>query len=213
MRVLLVEDHPIVRQGIRQVLAASIADVDLGEAGDVDEALSAVRDRAWDVVVMDLSLPGVSGLEAVRQLHRDLPALPILIFSMHPAAQFAHRALSAGAASYLTKDSPPGELVEAVRELASGRRHMSVSVADTLRTEVRDAGQEPHESLSDREYQVLRMIASGHTVSQIAAQLSLSIKTVSTYRMRLLEKMRMRTNAELTHYAVSKGLIISGPLD
>jgi len=207
-RILLVDDHPIVRQGIKQVLADAFSPAVVGEAANAEEGMSEVRGTEWDVMVLDISLPGASGLDLLKDLRRERPALPVLVLSMHPPEQFARRAMSAGASGYLTKDSPPIELVKAVGEVIAGRRYLNQAVSDELASNLRPERTEPaHEVLSDREYQVLRMIASGLTVSQVAARLMLSVKTVSTYRARVLEKMNMSTTAELMHYGIQHNLV------
>jgi two-component system, NarL family, invasion response regulator UvrY len=207
-RILLVDDHPVVRHGIRQVLAGAFHPALVAEAGNAEEGLNEVRSTDWDVMVLDLSLPGTSGLDLLKDLRRERPTLPVLVLSMHPPDQFARRAMNAGASGYLTKDSPPTELVKAVGEVMAGRRYLNPSVIEELATNPQpDRGLRPHEALSDREYQVLRMIASGLTVSQAATRLSLSVKTVSTFRARVLKKMGMKTTAELMHYGIQHGLV------
>jgi DNA-binding NarL/FixJ family response regulator len=209
MRILLVDDHPVVRQGIRTILTERIKGAVVGEAGDAVSALMQVRNADWDIVVADISLPGTSGLDLIKELRRLQPTLPTLVVSMHPASQFARRALAAGAAGYLTKDSPAEEFIAAIEEARRGRRYVGRDAGEVLgRWSTRTAGA-PHDSLSDREYQVLRLLGSGQTVSDIARDLSLSVKTVSTYRMRVLEKLGMRTNAELMRYAIENGLLES----
>lgn len=208
MRILLVDDHPVVRHGIRTILNERLKGAVVGEASDAASALSQVRSAEWDLVVADISLPGTNGLDLIKELRRLQPALPTLVVSMHPAAQFARRALAAGAAGYLTKDSPPEEFIAAIEEARRGRRYIGRDHEMLGRWSTRTAST-PHDSLSDREYQVLRMIGSGQTVSDIARDLSLSVKTVSTYRMRVLEKLGMRTNAELMRYAIENGLLES----
>ena len=204
-RILLVDDHPVVRQGIKQVLSDAFDPALVGEAATAEEGLTEVRSTDWDIMVLDLTLPGASGLDLLKDLKRERPSLPVLVLSMHPPDQFARRAMSAGASGYLTKDSPPIELVKAVTEVMAGRLYAAPAV-------IREVHQEPvesrlHESLSDREYQIMRMIASGLTISQIATRLSLKAKTISTFRMRALKKMKMKTTAELMHYAISHGLV------
>jgi two-component system invasion response regulator UvrY len=207
-RILLVDDHPVVRQGIKQVLSGAFSSAVVGEAANAEEGLTEVRSTDWDVLVLDLTLPGVSGIELLKDLRRERPALPVLVLSIHPPDQFARRAMNAGAAGYLTKDSTPTELVKAVTEVIAGRRYLNPAVAEELvRHQQPERSLRPHEALSDREYQVLRMIASGLTVSQISTRLSLSVKTISTYRARLLEKMGMKTTAELMHYGIQQGLV------
>jgi DNA-binding NarL/FixJ family response regulator len=206
-RILLVDDHPIVRHGIKQVLTSAFDPALVGEAATAEEGMSELRTTDWDVMVLDLSLPGTSGLDLLKDLRRERPGLPVLVLSMHPADQFARRAMNAGASGYLTKDSAPGELVRAVSEVMAGRRYLTAGTVEDFAARDRPVHQHAHEALSDREYQVLRMIASGLTVSQIAARLSLSVKTISTYRARVLEKMAMKTTAELMHYAIQHGLV------
>jgi DNA-binding NarL/FixJ family response regulator len=180
----------------------------VGEAATAEEGLTEVRNTEWDVMVLDLTLPGMSGLDLLKDLRRERPALPVLVLSMHPPDQFARRAMNAGAAGYLTKDSAPTELVKAVSEVMAGRRYVNEAVIQELMSHHEpEHARRPHDVLSDREYQVMRMIASGLTVSQIAVRLSLSVKTISTYRMRVLDKMKMKTTAELMHYAISQGLV------
>lgn len=209
IRILLVDDHPVVRHGIRTILTERLKGAVVGEAGDAASALGQISEGEWDVVVADISLPGASGLDLIKQLHRLHPRLPTVVVSMHPASQFARRALSAGAAGYLTKGSPPEEFVAAIEEARRGRRYIGRDAGDALGRWAAASATLPHESLSDREYQVLRMIGSGETVSDIARDLGLSVKTVSTYRMRLLEKLGMRTNAELMRYAIENNLLES----
>ena len=207
-RILLVDDHPIVRQGIKQVLADAFNPAVVGEAANAQEGMSEVLGTDWDVMVLDITLPGASGLDLLKDLRRERPTLPVLVLSMHPPEQFARRAMSAGASGYLSKDSPPIELVKAVGEVIAGRRYLNPAVIDELATTLQPGRSEPaHAVLSDREYQVLRMIASGLTVSQVAARLMLSVKTVSTYRGRVLDKMNMNTTAELMHYGIQHNLV------
>jgi DNA-binding NarL/FixJ family response regulator len=209
IRILLVDDHPVVRHGIRTILMERLKGAVVGEAGDADGALRQIANGGWDLVIADISLPGASGLDLIKELHRLYPTVPALVVSMHPAAQFARRALSAGAAGYLTKDSAPEEFVAAIEEARRGRRYVSRDAGDELLRWAAKAVTTPHEALSDREYQVLRMVGSGHTVSDIARLLGLSVKTVSTYRSRVLEKLGMRSNAELMRYAIENGLLDS----
>jgi len=206
--ILVADDHAIVRRGLIELLRDAFPGARFGEAESAPEAVAAGRGGEWDLVVLDISLPGRSGLDALKDLKAARPALPVLILSMHPEEQFAIRALRAGAAGYVTKQSAPEELVGAVRKVLRGGRYVSAALAERLAMEVggRTEGA-PHESLSDREYQVLRLIASGLTLTAIAEQLSLSVQTVSTYRTRLLEKMGMTTNAELASYARLHGLL------
>jgi two-component system invasion response regulator UvrY len=208
LRILLVDDHPVVRRGIRQILVDGLTAVTIGEASDVPTATACLAAETWDVVVLDLTLPGNSGLELLKQIGEMRPALPVLVLSMHPAAQFARRVLAAGAAGYLTKDSAATELVRAVEQVRRGRLYVGDHVPNWAPASSAVPAA-PHEALSDREYQVLRMIGSGRTVSEIAAALGLSVKTVSTYRVRLLEKLQMHSNAEVMRYAIENGLMDS----
>jgi two-component system, NarL family, invasion response regulator UvrY len=203
IRILLVDDHPVVRHGIRSILTDRLKGSVVGEASDAEEALAQVNASQWDVVVADISLPGMSGIDLIKQLHRVKPGLPTLVVSMHPAAQFARRALGAGAIGYLTKDSSPEEFVKAIEDARRGPDSGVLLnwTAKSIAT--------PHESLSDREYQVLRLLGSGQTASDIARDLGLSVKTVSTYRTRVLEKLGMRTSAELMRYAIENRLLDS----
>ena len=201
--VFIADDHPVVRQGIRQIVAATddIAVVD--EATTGHETLQRLADSACDLVLLDLSLPDIDGLDLLKQLKREHPQRPILILTMHSEDQFALRALKAGASGYLTKESAPAELVGAVRKVVAGGRYISQRLAESLAAHLGpDTGKAAHERLSDREYQVLRLIAAGRSTRDISTQLSLSAKTVSTYRARLLDKMGMKTSAELMAYAV-----------
>ena len=208
LKIMLVDDHAVVRQGLKQILVEAFNDGLFGEAQNAAEALSLVRQQPWDIIVLDLTLPGESGLDVLKQIRHDYPQLPVLILSMHPENQYAVRTIKAGAAGYLTKESAPEELVQAIRKIQSGGKYISDSVAEKLAIHVvADDDKPPHERLSDREYQIMCMIASGKEVKQIADELSLSVKTVSTYRTRLLEKMNMQTNAELTYYAISNQLV------
>ncbi|HEV3218110.1 MAG TPA: response regulator transcription factor [Vicinamibacterales bacterium] len=210
-RILLVDDHPVVRHGIKQVLTGAFHPALVGEASSAEEGATELKNSPWDVIVLDLALPGMSGLDWLRELRRERPSVPVLILSMYQPDQFARRAIHAGASGYLTKDSHPTELVKAVAEVIAGRRYLNPEVieeiAADLETDRGDRGSRPHESLSDREYQVMRMIASGLTVSQIALKLSLSVKTISTFRARVLKKMEMKTTAELMYYAIQHGLV------
>jgi two-component system invasion response regulator UvrY len=208
MRILLVDDHAVVRRGIRQILADDLPAADFGEAGSTEEALQRIGEAEWDIVILDISMPGRGGLDALKDIRGQKARLPILVLSMHSEDQYAIRALRAGASGYLTKETAPAALVDAVRTVASGGRSMSATVAAKLAAAPPvDDGRPLHETLSDREFQVLRMIAAGKTVKEIGFELQLSEKTISTYRTRLLEKMRMKSNAELTRYAVETGLV------
>ncbi|MGZ3474347.1 MAG: response regulator [Polyangiales bacterium] len=207
IRVLVADDHAIVRRGLRQILAET-RDIDLaGEAATIDDALRAVREQRFDVAVVDISMPGGSGLDLLTQIRREKPELPVLVLTVHSEEQYAVRALKSGAAGFLTKESAPEKLVEAVRKLAAGGRFVTPELAEKLATFVASDERPPHEKLSNREFEILKLIASGKTVGEIGRDLSLSVKTVSTHRTRILDKMQMKTNAELTTYAVRRGLV------
>jgi DNA-binding NarL/FixJ family response regulator len=208
IKVLIADDHAIVRRGLKQIVEESPDIRVSGEAGDSRQVLEAVRSKPWDVLVLDITMPGRSGLDILKEIKEINPRLPILVLSMHAEEQFATRALKSGASGYLPKDSAPDELVKAIRKVYGGGKYISASQAEKL-VHLLDAGtaQPLHESLSDREYEVLRQIASGKTVTQIAEELRLSVKTISTYRARILEKMRMQNSAELTHYAIKNRLV------
>ncbi len=199
MKVLIADDHPVVRQGIKQILTEKPDIMVAGEAVDGPDVLEQCRASDWDAVVLDLSMPG-GELDLLKALKRERPTLPVLVLSVHPEDQFAVRALNAGASGYLTKDSAPALLVDALRTVAAGGRYMSPWLAEQMAS--RHGERLPHERLSDREYQVMRLIASGKTPTQIAVALGLSVKTVSTYRSRILQKMERTTSAELVAYAV-----------
>ncbi len=208
LRILIVDDHPIVRQGLKQTLTDAAEIGEIGEAATPQEALDLVRQGEWDAVILDIGLPGRGGLEVLKDIKREVPKLPVLILSMHAEDQYAVRTVRAGAAGYLTKGAATQNLIEAVRKVASGGRYISPELADRLATELTvDADRPLHASLSDREFDVLRSIASGQTVGDIANRLSLSVKTVSTYRAHILEKMHLKNNAELMHYVLTNHLL------
>jgi two-component system, NarL family, invasion response regulator UvrY len=208
MRVLIADDHAVFRRGLKETLGEVFSRVTFGEAKSAQEALEHVRRHDWDIVVLDISMPGKSGLDILTDLKRLRPKLPILLLSMHPEEQFARRALKSGAAGYLSKESVPEELQRAVKKVIHGGRYVSATLAEELAVDLSGgAGRPIHELLSDREFQVLRMIASGKTVKQIADEIALSVKTVSTYRARILEKTGMKTNAELIRYALQSRLV------
>jgi len=208
LTILIADDHPVFRRGLKQIIAEASDMVVADEASDGLEVLSKVRADNYDVVLLDISMPGKTGIDVLSELKNEKPGLRILMLSMHPEEQYAVRALRAGASGYLTKESAPEELVAAIRKVSAGGKYVSSSLAEKLASVVQEnAEQLPHEKLSDREYRVMCMIASGKTVSEIAKELSLSVKTISTYRSRILQKMKMKNNAELTRYAISKSLI------
>src|SRR5258706_2293905 len=207
IKILIADDHPVVRQGLKQMLADEPDMKVAGEAANATELLEKVRREPWDIVLLDITMPGRGGLDVLKDLKRDRGKLPVLVLSMHPEDQFGLRVLKAGAAGYLTKDSAPEELVKAIRKVCGGGKDVSPLLAEQLASRL-DAAEPrpPHEFLSDREYQVMRLIASGKRVGEIARDLSLSVKTISTYRLRLLAKMDLKTNAELTRYVIEPRL-------
>jgi two-component system, NarL family, invasion response regulator UvrY len=209
MKILLADDHAVVRHGLKQILADEFKRAAFGEARNAQEALDLIWKENWDVVVLDITMPGRSGLEVLREIKKSRPRLPVLVLSMHPENQFALRVLRRGASGYMTKESAPDELVGAIKKVLAGGRYVSASMAEKLATYVSSSESQkpPQELLSDREFQVLRLIASGKIVSEIAKELSLSVKTISTYRTRILEKMGLRNNAELMHYAMQHQLV------
>jgi len=209
MRVLIVDDHAIVRRGLRALLSDELPGAAFGEASDAQQALKEMRRGKWDVALLDITLPGKSGLELLKELKAARPKLPVLVLSAHPEDQFALRALKAGAEGYLTKDSAPEELVKAIRKVLAGGRYVSPTLAEKLASNVRkDFTRLPHETLSDREYEIMCLIGSGKTVTEIAGDLSLSVKTISTYRTRVLEKLGVKNSAAIVQYAVRNGLVI-----
>ncbi len=208
IRVLIADDHAIVREGLKQILADTRDIVVAGHAENGSDAIHLVRDKACDVLLLDISMPDRNGIDVLKQLRKEAPKLAVLMLSMHREDQYAIRSLKAGAAGYLNKQSAPAELVNAIRQVASGRKYVSAALAQELANQIGDDHEAPpHEALSDREYQTLVMIASGKTVGDIAAELRLSVKTISMYRSRLLQKMKLRHNAELTHYAIKNRLV------
>jgi DNA-binding NarL/FixJ family response regulator len=207
MKILLADDHAVVRHGLKQILTDAFKRATYGEARNAQEALDLVWKEDWDVVVLDITMPGRSGLDVLREIKKSKPRVPVLVLSMHPENQFAVRVLKCGASGYMTKESAPDELVGAVKKVLAGGRYVSNELAETLAASLSASQKAPQEKLSDREFQVLRLIASGKMVSDIARELSLSVKTISTYRSRILEKMDMKNNAELMHYAIQHQLV------
>jgi DNA-binding NarL/FixJ family response regulator len=209
IKVLIADDHAIVREGLRQILADTKDIVVAGDAENGNDAVKLARKGDADVLLLDISMPDRSGIDVLKQIKKESPKLAVLMLSMHREDQYAIRSLKAGAAGYLNKQSAPAELVNAIRQVATGRKYISPALAQELANQVGDENREvpPHETLSDREYQTLVMIASGKTVSDIACELALSVKTISMYRSRLLQKMKLRHNAELTHYAIKNHLV------
>jgi len=210
IRVLVADDHAVVRRGVRQILEEAPDMVVAGEASTCHEVLRAVWEHDYDVLVLDIAMPDGGGLEVLKQLRTLKPGLRTLILSMYSEKQYALRALMCGAAGYLTKESAPAELLSAIRKVALGGHYLTQTVAEELAAEVGgEPGKEPHASLSDREYQVLHLLATGKSVTAIAAELSLSVKTVSTYRGRILEKLGLKNTAEIVRYAFEHGLVAS----
>jgi len=208
IRILIADDHAILRRGLKEILVDELKDAIFAEAGNAQQVLTDVRKQAWDLVILDITMPGRSGLDLLRDLKQLQPELPVLVLSMHPEDQYAKRVLRSGAAGYMNKETAPKELVTAIRKVLAGGRYVSAALAEKLASDLSaDSARLPHERLSDREFEVLRMIASGKTVSQIAEELHLSVTTVSTHRARILEKMDMANNAELMRYAMINALI------
>ncbi|MAQ93566.1 DNA-binding response regulator [Rubrivirga sp. SAORIC476] len=207
-RIAIADDHVLVRRGLAELLREMDDFRVVGEASSGDELLRLLREDRVDVIVMDMNMPGPSGLDLVKSIRAEFPRLPILVLSAHPEDQYAVRVVRAGAMGYLTKESAEADLVVAVRRVASGKRYLTQTLAASLLDALdTNPDEDPHAALSDREYQVLRLIASGMTVGGIAEHLSLSVKTVSTYRSRLLQKMGMSNNSEITRYALENGLV------
>jgi DNA-binding NarL/FixJ family response regulator len=206
--ILIIDDHEVVRAGLKRIIDEQTEPALFGEAGTPQEAVKLARRQEWDLAILDLALDGQSGLELLKELKQIRPKLPVLILSMYSEEQYARRAFKTGAAGFVTKDSPQAELVKAINKVLTGGRYVSASLAEKMVLHFeRDTDQPYHESLSNREFEVMRLIASGKTVGEIAALLSLSDKTISTYRARVMEKMRMKTNADLARYAVQHHLV------
>jgi two-component system, NarL family, invasion response regulator UvrY len=208
IKILIADDHAIIRRGLCHIVAGE-PDMDVvGEAENAQQTLDFISRQHFDVVVLDINMPGRSGLDVLKEIKQERPNLPILVLSVHSEEQYGVRVLKAGAAGYLNKESAPEQLVKAIRKVYRGGKYVSESLAEKLVLELgSDGDQPPHKNLSDREYEVMRLIASGKAVSEIAGLLSLSVKTVSTYRARLLQKMNMKNNAELTHYVIQNQLL------
>ena len=208
INILIGDDHAIVREGMIRLLKDEFEGINFSEAKTGSEVLEKARGQKWDIIIMDITMPGRSGLEILKQLKSEAIEAPVLVLSMYPEDQYAVRVMRAGAAGYLTKDTASEELVHAVKKVLSGRKYVSESLAEKLADDLNSKNdREIHELMSDREYQVMCLIASGKTVSEIAEELSLSVPTISTYRARILEKLNMRTNAEITRFAIESGLV------
>jgi two-component system, NarL family, invasion response regulator UvrY len=210
IRVLIADDFPATRIGLCGILKGASADVVCGEAKNADQVLAQVRSHKWDLVILDITMPGRSGIDVLADLKREQPKLPVLILSMHPEDQYAKRVLKAGASGYMNKEAAPEELMTAVRKVLAGGTYVSAALAEKMAFDLSAGGEQPlHEQLSNRELEVLRMIGMGRSTSEIATELHLSATTVSTYRSRILEKMNMTTTAELMHYAMASHLVDS----
>jgi two-component system invasion response regulator UvrY len=208
IRVLIADDHAIVRGGLKEILLRELEGVTCGEAENGQQVLDQIESQDWDLLILDITMPGRGGLDVLKTVKESRPRLPVLVLSMHPEDQYGKRVLKAGASGYMNKESAPEELIKALRKLLGGGRYVSAALAESLASDLSpDAGRAPHERLSDREFEVLRQLASGKTVTQVAEALHLSVPTVSTYRARILEKMRMSTTAELMHYALRNHLV------
>jgi two-component system invasion response regulator UvrY len=209
MRVLIADDHEVVRRGLKQLVADEFGAVIFGEAADAAEALACVWKAKWDLVILDINMPGRNGLEALTQIKKEKPELPVLVLSMFSETEYALRALKAGAAGYVSKQSVSRELIEAARKALSGGRYVTPAIAEKLAMSFgNQGGAAPHEALSDREFDVMKLIAVGHSVKEIAAKLSLGEKTVFTYRARLLEKLGLKSDVEIARYALSRNLVV-----
>lgn len=208
LKILIADDHAIVRKGLRQILLEEYPSAVIGEAADTEGLLMDVINNKWDIIICDMNMPGRSGLDALNQLKQVAPQIPVLIMSMYPEDQYALRVLKAGASGYLEKETIHENIIKAIQTVQLGKKFITPSIAEKLANAFNDNAQkQPHELLSDREFDVFKLLASGKSVSEIASQLSLSTTTVSTYRARVLEKMGIRSNAELTRYALEKKLI------
>ena len=208
IKILIADDHPIVRKGLREILTETKDMFDVHEAENGSDVMERLEKEKFDILVLDISMPGLSGLDVLKQVKKRHNTIPVLILSRHPEHQYAVRSIRAGASGYLTKESAPKELSGAIQKLARGGKYVSASMADQLLDYLKeDSSKKPHEKLSDREFQVMQMIASGKTVGEIAAEMLLSVNTISTYRMRVLEKMNLENNAQIMYYAINEGLI------
>ena len=209
IRVLISDDHALLRSGVKEIVVRGLKDAICGEAASAEQVLAQVQNHKWDIVILDLSMPGRSGIEVLAELKRLQPKLPVLVLSMHPEDQYGKRVLRAGASGYMNKDVAPDELINAVRKVLAGGRYVSPALAEKLAFDLgTDAAPGPaHEVLSEREFEVLRLIASGKSISEIAEAIHLSVTTVSTYRARILLKMNMTTTAQLMRYGLENHLV------
>jgi DNA-binding NarL/FixJ family response regulator len=210
MRIFIADDHAVVRRGLKQILQDEYPSAYIEEGSDAEMLIKKVIKENWDLIITDISMPGRSGMEALQQIKMEYPKLPVLVLSGHTEEQYAMRALKAGASGYLNKDTAPEELLQAVRRILQGKKYITSNIADKLIADLdKDGEKQPHELLSDREFEVFKLIASGKSVSDIATQMLLSVTTVSTYRARVLAKMNLKTNADLTIYAIENKLLKS----
>jgi DNA-binding NarL/FixJ family response regulator len=208
LKVLIADDWPLFRNGVKDLLSGGFGAVTVGECGDAHELLGLVRRKKWDVLVLDIGMPGTTGTEALKQVKRECPTLPVIILSMHPEDQYAVRMFKAGADAYLTKGCVPEELVKAIKKVLAGGQYVNQSVGEKLVGLLQQpADRMPHELLSDREYEVMCFLASGKTISEIAESMHLGVTTISTYRARILDKLNFKNNAELMRYAIGHGLV------
>lgn len=208
MKILIADDHPLMRQGLKQLLADEFDPLEIGEASDARATLDLADQKTWDAVVLDINMPGRSGFEVLQELKRHQPRLPVLVLTAYPEDQLAVRALEAGAAGYVTKQSASDDLVTALKTVLAGKSYISPSLAEKIAGRLRRGVKEdPHEKLSPREFEVMTRLAAGRSLKEIADELSLSVKTVSTFRSRVLEKLALQNNVELAHYAAERGLI------
>lgn len=207
LKTIIVDDHEVVRKGLKQIITDEFIQAVVMEAGSAEEALKMIRQENFDLVISDISMPGRSGIDLLKQLQEEFPSLPVLILSMHQESQYAIRVLKAGASGYLTKDTVSFELINAVKKVLSGRKYISIAVAELLSQNILGKNAEfPHELLSDREFEVLKLIGGGKSVSDIGDELSLSVNTISTYRLRIMDKMKMNTNADIIRYVIENNL-------
>lgn len=208
LRVLIIDDHAVVRKGLMQIIKDEFIDAEIIEADSAEEALKIIRHGKFELVISDISMPGRSGIDLLKQLQEEFPSLPVLILSMHQESQYAIRTLKAGASGYLTKDTVSFELINAIKKVLSGRKYISIAVAELLSENILGKNAEfPHELLSDREFEVLKLIGAGKSVSNIGDELSLSVNTISTYRLRIMDKMKLNTNADIIRYVIENNLI------
>jgi two-component system, NarL family, invasion response regulator UvrY len=208
IRILIADDHTVVRKGLRQILAEEFTDAYIEDVPNAEEVIKKVIKEKWDVVISDLTMPGQSGLDVLLFIKQKYPSIPVLILSIHPEEQYAIRVLKAGASGYLSKDTAPDELVNAVKRVMQGKKYITLSIAEKIADSLdHDSDKKLHDSLSDREFNVFKMLAAGKAVGEIAESLSLSVTTVSTYRTRILSKMNMKSNANLTLYAIENSLL------